>query len=150
MNSQPLPPPPQVAGLSLSGTAPYTITADENCRVCRLSGTQPASDGTAHPVFFYIATQIGMGMTVAGLCAACEFDVNVGPLIAATRVELTQPLRVGVAYDIRGEIVSLTRKNSRKLGVMDLLEYQLHLHALDGVKVLSTTNTWVLPRGAVA
>ena len=89
MNSQPLPPPPQVAGLSLSGTAPYTITADENRRVCRLSGTQPASDGTAHPVFFYIATQIGMGMTVAGLCAACEFDVNVGPLIAATRVEFS-------------------------------------------------------------
>ena len=55
-----------------------------------------------------------------------------------------------MAYDIRGEIVSLTRKNSRKLGVMDLLEYQLHLHASDGVKVLSTTNTWVLPRGAVA
>jgi hypothetical protein len=150
MNSQPLPPPPQVAGLSLAGKTPYTITADENRRVCRLSGTEPAADGTAHPVFFYIATQIGMGMTVAGLCAACEFDVNAGPLIASTRVEFSQPLQVGVAYDIRGEIVSLTRKNSRKLGVMDLLEYQLHLHASDGVRVLSTTNTWVLPRGAVA
>lgn len=150
MNTPLLPPPPQVAGLSLSGKDLYTITAEENRRVCRLSGTEPAVDGTAHPVFFYIATQIGMGMTVAGLCAACEFDVNVGPLIASTRVEFTRPLQVGLAYAIRGEIVSLTRKNSRKLGSMDLLEYQLSLHTLDEAKVLSTTNTWVLPRGAVS
>jgi hypothetical protein len=149
MNSQPLPPPPQVAGRSLSGNTAYTITAEENRRVCRLAGGQPAADGTAHPVFFYIATQIGMGMTVAGLCEACEFDVNKGPLMAANRVEFASPLKVAVPYQIRGEIVSLIRKTSRKLGVMDLLEYQLRLHTMDGQKVLSTTNTWVLPRGAL-
>ena len=79
-----------------------------------------AADGTAHPVFFYIATQIGMGITVAQLCAACEFDVERGPMIVATQVEFVEPLRVGVAYGVQGEIVSLTRKSSRKLGVMDL------------------------------
>ena len=72
MNSQP----PQVAGLSLSGDVPYTITAEEDRRVCRLSGAEPAADGTAHPVFFYIATQVGMGMTVAGLCASPNWIIS--------------------------------------------------------------------------
>lgn len=147
MNSQQLPPPPQVAGRSLSGDAPYTISSEENRRVCRLAGIEPDSDGSAHPIFFYIATQVGMGMTVAGLCTVCEFDVNKGPMMAANRVEFSSPLRVEVPYRIRGEILSLTRKASRKLGVMDLLEFQLRLHTVDDQVVLRTTNTWVLPRG---
>ena len=147
MNSQQVPPPPQVAGRSLSGDAPYTISVDDNRRVCRLAGVAPAEDGSAHPIFFYIATQVGMGMTVAGLCEVCEFDVNKGPLMAANRVQFSSPLQVATPYQIRGEILSLTRKSSRKLGLMDLLEYQLRLHAADGRMVLSTTNTWVLPRG---
>jgi hypothetical protein len=147
MNSPQLPPPPQVAGRSLSGDTPYTIRSQDNRRVCRLAGIEPDSDGNAHPIFFYIATQVGMGMTVAGLCEVCEFDVNKGPLMAANRVEFSSPLKVQIPYQIRGEILSLTRKASRKLGVMDLLEYQLRLHGADGQMVLSTTNTWVLPRG---
>ncbi len=118
--------------------------------MCRLAGVAPAADGTAHPIFFYIATQVGMGMTVAGLCDACDFDVNKGPLMAANRVEFSGVLRVETPYHIRGEILSLTRKASRRLGVMDLLEFQLRLHTADGKSVLSTTNTWVLPRGVPA
>ena len=69
-------------------------------------------------------------------------------LMAANRVEFSSPLQVEIPYQVRGEILSLTRKASRKLGVMDLLEYQLRLYGADGQMVLSTTNTWVLPRGA--
>ena len=145
-----LAPAPQVSGLSLAGSAPYTISATDNARVCRLAGVEPDADGNAHPIFFYIATQVGMGMTVAGLCAACEFDVASGPLMASSKTEFLGPLRVARPYDVRGEILSLTRKPSRKLGVMDLLEYQLRLHAAGGEVVLKTNNVWVLPRGMPA
>jgi hypothetical protein len=138
--------PPQVAGFSLAGSQPYTISATENAALCASIGVTPAADGTAHPIYFYIATQVGMGQTVAGLCQVCEFNVEDGPMMAGSRVTFQQPLRTGQPYQISGEIVSLIRKPSRKLGVMDMLEYVLRLSLPDGTPVLSTTNVWVLPR----
>ena len=145
-----LPPPPQVAGVSLAGSRPYTITAEENAALCASIGVQPATDGRAHPIYFYIATQVGMGMTVAGLCAACDFDVEEGPMMAGSKVNFQRPLVTGQPYHVSGEIVSLIRKPSRKLGVMDMLEYVLRLSLPDGTPVLTTTNVWVLPRKALS
>jgi hypothetical protein len=155
MSNQPaptpdLPPPPLVAGISLAGTEPYVISADENRALCESTGVAPAADGSAHPIYFYIATQVGMGMTVAGLCAACEFDVEDGPMMASSKVTFSRPLITGQPYRIAGRIVSLVRKPSRKLGVMDMLEYLLELSLPDGTPVLSTTNVWVLPRRKLA
>jgi hypothetical protein len=141
-----LPPPPPVAGYSLHGSQPYTISAAENAALCASLGVQPAQDGTAHPIYFYIATQVGMGQTVAGLCQVCEFNVEDGPMMAGSKVTFQRPLRTGQAYEVGGEIVSLVRKASRKLGMMDMLEYVLRLSLPDGTPVLSTTNVWVLPR----
>src|SRR5580693_6167867 len=139
--------PPQVAGLSLAGSAPYVISAEENRALCESTGVAPAADGSAHPIYFYIATQVGMGMTVAGLCAACDFNVEDGPMMASSKVAFQRPLRTGQPYRVTGRIISLVRKPSRKLGVMDMLEYLLELSDPDdGTRVLSTTNVWVLPR----
>jgi hypothetical protein len=145
-----LPPPPQVAGISLAGNKPYTISAEENRALCESTGVKPAADGTAHPIYFYIATQVGMGMTVAGLCTACDFDVEDGPMMASSQVDFSSPLVTDQPYTVTGRIVSLVRKPSRKLGVMDMLEYLLELRLPDGTLVLSTTNRWVLPRRKLA
>ena len=145
-----LPAPPDVAGISLSGTAPYVIDAEENRALCKSTGVVPADDGTAHPIYFFIATQVGMGMTVAGLCAACEFDVEEGPMMASSKVMFSRPLFPGQPYRVTGRILGLTRKLSRKLVVMDMLDYQLDLSLPDGTPVLSTTNVWVLPRKNLA
>ena len=67
-----LPPAPDVAGVSLDGTKLFTISAEENAKLCRSVGVEPATDGTAHPIYYYIATQVAMGKTVAGLCEACR------------------------------------------------------------------------------
>ena len=141
-----LPPPPQVAGFSLKGGKPYTISAAENAALCASISASPAADGTAHPIYFYIATQVGMGQTVAGLCQVCEFNIEDGPMMAGSKVTFQRPLRTDQAYEITGEIVSLVRKPSRKFGAMDMLEYVLRLSLPDGTPVLATTNVWVLPR----
>ena len=141
-----LPPPPDAAGVSLDGTAVFTITADDNAELCRSTGVEPADDGTAHPIYYYVATQVAMGVTVAGLCEACTFDVEDGPMMASSGVRFDAPLRVGESYRVTGEILSLVRKRSRKLGVMDVMTYRLRLHLLDGTQVLETDNVWVLPR----
>lgn len=141
-----LPPAPDVAGTSLDGTKIFTISADENAALCRSTGMEPLADGTAHPIYYYIATQVAMGKTVAGLCEACEFDVDDGPMMGSSGVSFDAPLRVGESYKVTGEILGLVRKKSRKLGVMDVLTYRLRLHTLDGTQILQADNVWVLPR----
>ena len=145
-----LPPAPDVAGTSLDGTEPYVITQEQNAALCRSTGVEPAEDGTAHPIYYYIATQVAMGKTVAGVCATCAFDVEDGPMMGSSGVTFTAPLRVGVPYRVTGEILGLVRKRSRKFGVMDVLDYRLRLHDESGSAVLETTNVWVLPRKELA
>ena len=67
------------------------------------------------------------------------------PLKARTWwVRFTSPLMVGESYKVTGEILSLVRKLSRKLGVMDVLTYRLRLHrAAGGDALLETDNVWV-------
>jgi hypothetical protein len=145
-----LPPPPDVAGTTLDGSAPYVISAEENRALCATTNVAPDPGGLAHPVYYYIATQVGMGRSVAELCAVCEFDVADGPMMGNTKVEFSRPLVTGQPYHVRGEIVSLVRKPSRKLGAMDVLEYRLRLVTPEGELVLVATNTWVLPRPNLA
>ena len=145
------PPAPDVTGTSLDGTKLFTISPEENAALCRSTGVAPAADGTAHPIYYYIATQVAMGKTVAGVCETCAFDVEEGPMMGSSGVRLTEPLMVGESYRVTGEILSLVRKQSRKLGVMDVLTYRLRLHkAGDGACVLETDNVWVLPRKELA
>lgn len=145
-----LPPAPDVACTSLDGNSPYVITAEQNAALCRSTGVEPATDGTAHPIYYYIATQVAMGKTVAGVCATCDFDVEDGPMMGSSGVVFQSQLKVGTPYRVTGEILGLVRKRSRKLGVMDVLDYRLRLHDESGVAVLETTNVWVLPRKGLA
>ncbi|OAN56237.1 hypothetical protein [Sphingobium sp. TCM1] len=147
---QDLPPPPDVAGTSLSSERTFAISAQDNAALCRSTGCEPAADGSAHPIWFFVATQVGMGKTVAGLCAACDFDVNDGPMMGGSRVDFQGRIMTDVDYRVEGEIKGLTRKRSRKLGVMDIMEYELRLVGTDGAPVLATTNTWALPRKDLA
>lgn len=144
------PPVPDVAGLSLDGIDTVLISSAENRALCETMGVQPDPDGRAHPSYYYIATQIGMGLTVAELCAACDFDVADGPMMATSGARFHRPIMTEQPYRVRGTIAGLTRKQSRRLGTMDLLDYRLRLETLDGDSVVETHNVWVLPRGAKA
>ena len=147
MSEVELPPAPAVAGTSLDGIKVFTISVEENAALCRSTGVEPANDGSAHPIYYYIATQVAMGKTVTGVCETCEFDVEEGPMMGSSGVRFSEPLMVGENYKVTGEILSLVRKPSRKLGVMDVLTYRLRLHKeKDGVCILETDNVWVLPR----
>jgi hypothetical protein len=145
------PPAPDVTGTALDGTRVFTISAEENAALCRSTGVEPAADGSAHPIYYYIATQVAMGKTVAGLCETCDFDVDDGPMMGSSGVRFAAPLMVGESYTVSGEILGLVRKQSRKLGVMDVLTYRLRLHpATGGDPLLETDNVWVLPRKELA
>lgn len=137
--------PPQVAGKRLPG-GEYRISSAENRALCEALHTQPADDGTAHEIYSYIATQSGMGVSVDGLLAICEFDAADGPMLGSSNSRFHGVLKTDETYRVGGEILSLTRKQSKKLGVMDVLEYRLTMERLSGEPVLEVTNTWILPR----
>ncbi|WP_422342745.1 hypothetical protein [Parasphingorhabdus sp.] len=145
------PPAPDVAGTSLDGTKTFVVTEKENSALCQSTGVKPAADGSAHPIYYYIATQVAMGKTVAGVCETCEFDVDDGPMMGSSGVKFSEPVMVGEIYKVSGEILSLVRKQSRKLGIMDVLTYRLRLHKeKDNTCILETDNVWVLPRKELA
>ncbi len=137
--------PPDVAGRVLPGGT-YRITPEENRDFCVSVGAEPDPTGLAHPLFFYIASQCGMGLSVAGLLALCEFDVADGPMMTGSDARFTRPLRVGKEYRVDGEIVSLLRKPSRTFGMADQLRFRLTLSDSDG-EAVEGTSSWILPRG---
>lgn len=139
---------PDIAALCLDGYEPIVIDQAENRALCVTMGIEPDREGRAHPSYFYTATQVGMGLTVAELCAACNFDVADGPMMATSGARFHAELLIGKPYLVRGRVISLLRKHSRKLGVMDLLDFRLWLETMDGSPVVETHNVWVLPRGA--
>ncbi|MCR5879577.1 hypothetical protein [Phenylobacterium sp. J367] len=124
----------------------YRITRAEDAALREAIGAGPDPDGRAHPIFYYIASQAEMGISVADLCALCDFDVADGPMMATSKVEFADDLRVEHDYDVSGEILSLVRKPSRTFGALDLLTYRLTLSEAGGRAVVSCVNEWVLPR----
>lgn len=137
--------PPAVAGTRLPG-GEYRITAEENRALCEALHTNPAGDGRAHEIYSYIATQSGMGISVDRLLAICEFDAADGPMLGSCNARYLSALRTDETYRVSGEILGLTRKQSKKLGTMDVLEYRLTMTRASGEPVLEVTNTWILPR----
>jgi hypothetical protein len=137
--------PPDLAGHRLPGGV-YRITPDENADFCASVGAAPDAGGLAHPLFYYIATQCAMGLSVGELLALCHFDVSDGPMMTASDASFARPLRVGAEYRIEGEILSLVRKPSRTFGMADQLKFRLVLSDAEG-EAASATSSWLLPRG---
>jgi hypothetical protein len=133
------------AGTRLPGGT-YRISRAENEALCASVGAAAAADDRAHPIFYYIATQVGMGISVADLLALCDFDVADGPLMVGSKAKFAGELLVEQDYAVSGTIDSLVRKSSRAFGAMDMLSFTLALQDEAGATILSCTSQWVLPR----
>lgn len=125
----------------------YRISRLENAALCAAVGAHPAPDGRAHPIFYYIATQVGMGMTVGDLLRLCDFDVADGPMMTGSEARFAGELMTETDYRVGGEIVSLIRKPSRTFGSADVLRFRLTLTPRDATQTLECVNEWILPRG---
>jgi hypothetical protein len=123
----------------------YRISHSENADLCAAVGAVPDTTGKAHPIFYYIATQVGMGQSVSELLERCDFAIEDGPLMVSSRAEFERELEVERDYSVAGQIDSLVRKPSRAFGAIDMLSFTLTLSDEVG-PVLSCTNQWVLPR----
>jgi hypothetical protein len=122
----------------------FTVTPEDQAQLAASLG-RGAPEG-AHPVWAYIATQRGIGISVADLCALADFDVDDGPMLGSVEMTYSRPLELGVEYRVTGEVVGIERKHGRKAGTFDVMTFRERLLAPDGAEVASTTNTFILPR----
>lgn len=123
----------------------FTITSEEDARVLEVVGGEPAQDGTAHPLWAYIAPQRGIGIGVAEICALADFDVGDGPMLGSSELEYHEPIRIGVPYRVTGRVLSIERKHG-SIGTFDVLAFREELLAGDGILVAASTSTYILPR----
>jgi hypothetical protein len=128
----------------------YRLAAGDNERLCSALGAVPDPDGRAHPLFFYVATQVGMGASVPELLRLCDFDVAEGPLMTGSVTTMSEDLKVGLTYSVDGQILSLVRKPSRAFGAADWLRFRLRLRCPEGRLVGECVNEWILPRRGAA
>ena len=123
----------------------FTITAEEDARVLEVVGGEPSPDGTAHPLWAYIAPQRGIGISVAEICALADFDVDDGPMLGSSELELHTGIKLGEPYTVTGRVLSIDRKHG-SIGTFDLMAFREELLDAAGELVAVSTSTYVLPR----
>jgi hypothetical protein len=122
----------------------YSIAGYENWLAHDALGSSPVA--TPHPVMAFIAAQRGMGCTVAELFALLESDIEDGPLLASTSIEIVRDLSVDELYDVQGRVEGLVRKHGAALGDFDLATCLFTVTDAQGVLVATITNVYAIGR----
>jgi len=123
----------------------FTIDAVENADLATVLEAPPPGGNEAHPLWAYIATQRGIDISVEELCALADFDVADGPMLGSTELTYGGPLKVGVDYEVKGEILDIVRKEGQS-GTFDILTFRERLLDAEGAEAAAATNTFILPR----
>ncbi len=107
-------------------------------------------DTAPHPVMAFVAAQRGMGCTVAELFALLESDIDDGPLLASTTIDLVRDLEFDVRYRVSGKVVRVERKRGAALGTFDLVTCQFVIDDEVDTKetVATVTNVYAVRREA--
>jgi len=106
----------------------------------------PTPDGELHPIYAYLATQRGIGMSVREVCALADFDVDDGPMLGGVEFDFGTPMFAETEYRVEGTILGISRKLGRTAGVFDLLDFEERLIDERGAVVASARLSFVLPR----
>lgn len=125
----------------------YEITTGAAAAVARLTGWDSPEP---HPVFASIASLRALGVSIEQLCALCEFRLEDGPMLGEFAVEFHGELQHGVRYRTEARIVSLDRRRSARIGVLDRLRFVVQIQLPDGTPVAEARYLWLLPRGGAA
>jgi acyl dehydratase len=106
----------------------------------------PRGEGVANPMWVYYAALAGMGISVDDVFTMCGAAAADGPMFGETTLELLKPLQIGATYDVSGEFTEVQRKEGRRAGVFDIVEFRLELKDESGELAAISTNSFVFPR----
>lgn len=106
----------------------------------------PLPAGMLHPVWVLLGALRGMGIDTDALTALADASAHDGTMFGETELELLHPLISGVEYTVRGGVVDIVRKESAKVGRMDLMTFRLELVDPKGTVAAVSLFTYVFPR----
>lgn len=87
----------------------FELKASDDAKIRQICGAEAAIDGEAHPIFGFIAAIGGLGMPIGELFTRLSGAVEAGPLLASCVLYFSRPMKVGITYQVEGEVESLTR-----------------------------------------
>lgn len=125
----------------------FTIPEWEHWLAADAILSPPLPDGVAHPMYGYYAAIVGMGPSLDDVFEAAHSAADAGVMFGEASLEFRRPLRVGATYRVEGRFTDAARKESRRLGVMDLVTFELTLYEATGEVAVVSRNTFVFPRG---
>lgn len=98
-----------------------------------------------HPVAAFVLANRGIGISLAGLFALFGSDINDGPLLAESAIELHRPLAEDAEYEVRGVIESAEHRRSRRIGPFDRITCRFDLYEA-GELAATVTDVFAVPR----
>jgi acyl dehydratase len=128
-------------------SAEFTITSWEHWLCADAIGSPPLPDDIAHPMYGYYTAIIGMHPSLDEIFAYAHSSADAGVMFGEAGLEFHAPFRIGETYTVTGGFTAVDRKQSSRLGTMDLITFELQMHDADGNHVATSSNTFVYPRG---
>lgn len=104
----------------------------------------PLPDGILHPVWVVLGALRGMGMSLDELTGMA--DAEEGTMFGETELEQFEPLRSGVVYSVSGAVTELARRESRRMGRIDLMTFRIEIADPAGAVVATSVQVFILPR----
>ena len=108
-------------------------------------GAPNESAELAHPMFCYYGALASMGLSLEEFFAVFDASSDDGVMFGEAEIDIRRPLNPGSTYTVAGQVTGAIRKNSRKLGVFDLVDFELVLHEGDELVGVSR-NSFIFPR----
>ena len=128
----------------------FTITDWEHWLCADAIQSPNLGEGVAHPMYAYYVAIRGMGPSLDQIFTACHSSADAGVMFGEAGLDLHVPMRIGTTYRVEGEFTKVVRKESSRLGIMDLITFDLELYDEDDNHVATSSNTFVYPRGSAA
>ncbi|MCB1246423.1 MAG: hypothetical protein KDB69_04075 [Acidimicrobiia bacterium] len=124
----------------------YTIEPYEHWLCADAVGSPPLPQGVAHPMFAFYVAQGGMGVTLEELFNRCHSSSDDGVMLGEVEMDWNGSFEVGATYEVTGGFTKVVRKESARLGIMDLITFELVVTGPDGTVTATVKNTFVYPR----
>ncbi len=102
---------------------------------------------TAHPSLGYFVALQGMGVSIQEIFDLLGASADSGVMFGENELEFAQPVRPGATYRVEAEIAAVERKAGKRAGSFDKLTFVARVSEQgSGDPVVTSTNTWIIPR----
>ena len=124
----------------------FTIEPYEHWLCANAVMSPPLPAGVAHPMYGYYAAIRGMGKDLDEIFADAGSSAADGPMFGEAGLEFRGGLEVGATYTVQGRYTSAVRKEGKRVGVFDIVGFELEIVDEDGAVVAVSSNSFVYPR----